>query len=112
MTTFYDVRIEVKDCPPEKHDALVEYLKAKISGADVEENEQEHSIEAQGGILIFGGETERAHEEIVKEVRQIEPDAKVVTRWHYGEWNWDDEYGEDEDCARLKEPEDFEQPEV
>jgi len=89
-------------------------LKAKVPGEEIEEYDPEHSIEVQGGINIFGGETERAHNEIKQEIQQIAPNVKVITRWHYGVWSWENEYGEDEDedCARLKVPEDFEEPEV
>lgn len=104
MSRDYDVRYEITT---EFQDPMpfVESLKANgylYQSQDpetrFEQGENKRVLLIEGLATLCGGESEEeAHKEIKTIVRQLDPKAKVATRWHYcAGWDWDEEFGDEE----------------
>ena len=52
----------------------------------------------EGLAALCGGESEEeAHKEITSIIKQLDPKAKVRTKWHYcAAWDWDYEFGDED----------------
>ena len=96
----YEITTELQDPVP-----FVESLKAngylyrsQDPETSFEEIDGKKVLLIEGLAVLCGGESEEeAHREIASIVRQLDPKAKVATKWHYyAGWEWDYEFGDKE----------------
>ena len=92
MSQNYDMQLEIlTEKPAEQFDVVV---RDWLRNIDTDHSTLlKHLIFFGDATLCGGMSSEEAHKEIDEQVRKIDPTAKVVTRWHYAEWDWDTEYG-------------------
>ena len=104
MSRDFDVRYEITT---QFQDPLPFVESLKANGYLYQSQDPETSFEEIDGakVLIIeglaalcGGESEEeAHKEITSIVKQLDPKAKVGTKWHYcAAWDWDYEFGDED----------------
>jgi len=95
MSRLYDAQIEVT-FPVDKKEKLEKEICSKLVDFLGDETNEiiamlENKLEIQGTRRLSGGQTtEEAHEEIKEEIKNLDQDIQIVTKWHLSEWNWED----------------------
>lgn len=94
MSRLYDVLVEVT-FPVAKKEKLQKEICYKLDDLFGEDNEiiavLQNKLEIQGTWWLAGGKSpEEAHEEIKEEIKNLDQDIQIVTKWHLSEWDWED----------------------
>lgn len=103
MTSWYDYQYDIKTSKP--NEVTQALIKEGWFSKETDSNYDKDTgvLSASGEGSFSTGHTEETHKEICDLVKKVDPDAKVVTRWHFAdEWDWDDEYGSLEDSTSLR----------
>lgn len=94
MSRLYTVEFQVENISKEEAGQLEGVINDWIDSPSKDYCDESRKLVAGGTTILSGGmDEEGAHKEIVKEIKQKLPQAKITTRWHYDEWfEWDETY--------------------
>lgn len=97
MTKSYHVGIEVQNIPKDKEKEIADIISDMVNSTDdmtLSKNRNGTiNLECADETSLNNHTSEKeAHEQFKKEVLAIAPNAKIITRWHFSEWTWENEF--------------------
>ncbi len=93
MTSYYDYEWEFKTTKPNEVAQALDKESWSDQNSDSSYDKTNSTLTISGEASFHTGATEANHKEICELVKKVDPNAKVITRWHCNEgWDWDNEY--------------------